>query len=505
MRRPVLLVSTPPPRRHGGYTLIEMLLATVLTLMLVFGVATVFSDISKSVNDSRSTLETLEQLRGAAARLKKDLEGATVVPLPPQQPENGTGYLEIIEGVRMVNTGGGGGVLPSVVAFDKKGTTDASDDVADTTVGDFDDILMLTTRSNDRSFVGRYYLKRSDGTEVRSVESNVAEVAWFMRGRTLYRRMLLIHPLPDDIDLVAAGTQSAPTLGFYADYDISARQQSGVMVANTLGDLARREFRYAHHPTAAPYSVAGWQSHGLPTLAECSLSSWNAGAQAPGGLAWIPYDFWRDSATWCFDPANPSNPATPGSRANEDVILTNVIGFDIKVWDPGAPVMSGGVIPGDNGYAPVPASASTIDFGAYADLGYCPTMIVNSSCPTPRFQHKGFRLDGNVSTEADLIRRTYDTWSTHYERNGIDDDDSGSPTDEGVDGFDNDGNGLVDDVGGSLTYNGSNQVTGIDKGERETTPPYPAPLRGIQIKIRVFEPDSRQIREVTVVQQFVPQ
>jgi hypothetical protein len=44
-----------------------------------------------------------------------------------------------------------------------------------------------------------------------------------------------------------------------------------------------------------------------------------------------------------------------------------------------------------------------------------------------------------------------------------------------------------------------------DDVEKLTSPPYPHPLRGIQVKIRVFEPDSRQIREVTVVQEFLPQ
>jgi hypothetical protein len=56
------------------------------------------------------------------------------------------------------------------------------------------------------------------------------------------------------------------------------------------------------------------------------------------------------------------------------------------------------------------------------------------------------------------------------------------------DGLDNDGNGIVDDV-----------------AELQAPPPYPVPLRGIQIKIRVYEPDSRQVREVTVVQDFLPQ
>ena len=64
--------------------------------------------------------------------------------------------------------------------------------------------------------------------------------------------------------------------------------------------------------------------------------------------------------------------------------------------------------------------------------------------------------------------------------------------DEGTNGFDDDqpgqpGYGIVDDA-----------------GEMETSPPYPVPLRAIQVKIRVYEPDSRQIREVTVVQDFLP-
>ena len=56
-------------------------------------------------------------------------------------------------------------------------------------------------------------------------------------------------------------------------------------------------------------------------------------------------------------------------------------------------------------------------------------------------------------------------------------------------------------------YNGMDDLgSGIvdSPGESATTAPYPAPLRGIQIKIRVFEPDSRTIREVTVIQNFLP-
>ena len=57
-----------------------------------------------------------------------------------------------------------------------------------------------------------------------------------------------------------------------------------------------------------------------------------------------------------------------------------------------------------------------------------------------------------------------------------------------ADGFDNDGISGVDDM-----------------GERETMPPYSVPLRGIQVRIRVYEPDSGSVREVTLRQNFVPE
>ena len=42
-----------------------------------------------------------------------------------------------------------------------------------------------------------------------------------------------------------------------------------------------------------------------------------------------------------------------------------------------------------------------------------------------------------------------------------------------------------------------------DAGERETRPPYSTPLRGIQVKIRIYEPQTRQMRQVTVGADFI--
>ncbi len=39
----------------------------------------------------------------------------------------------------------------------------------------------------------------------------------------------------------------------------------------------------------------------------------------------------------------------------------------------------------------------------------------------------------------------------------------------------------------------------------ETSPPYPVPLRGLRVRIRCYEPDARDVREVTVTESFVPE
>jgi hypothetical protein len=46
--------------------------------------------------------------------------------------------------------------------------------------------------------------------------------------------------------------------------------------------------------------------------------------------------------------------------------------------------------------------------------------------------------------------------------------------------------------------------TGInDQNAYATSPPYPVPLRGIEVRIRCYEPSSKQIRQITVRHTFV--
>jgi hypothetical protein len=60
---------------------------------------------------------------------------------------------------------------------------------------------------------------------------------------------------------------------------------------------------------------------------------------------------------------------------------------------------------------------------------------------------------------------------------------------------------------GGQSFNGfDNTNSGVvnNPNDQKTTPPYPVPLRGVQIKIRVYEPSTRQVREITVSETFLP-
>lgn len=572
-------LSFRAPSARRGFTLVEVLVATVLVLIMLATVVSVFASMSDSMKDSRAMIEVNDRVRYTKDRLQLDLAGVTVPMLPPRRPESGEGYFEYIEGPV-------GPILPPQTGtfydIDGDGNTDP-----DSTVGDNDDILMFTTRSAGEPFVGK--AETANGT----AQSQVAEVCWFLRGTTLYRRQLLVAPGLETT--LTAGWAIRP--GFYANNDISVRQEGGThdwrrggtagLRLNTLGDLTKRENRYGHQPWAYPHDARFWGLLGLPTLRECASVDGAAfiwpfpltanlvnGANvqnspyfasnpqvivpAPGTMAAIetmndfsnamnPWRFLLNGGTFdAWDTPNPwsqTNPVTgnlaaysDSTRIADDVILTNVLSFDVKAWDPGAPVFQNasatatieptGEYPEQHWYkynratpfdpprrffeTGVDFSALTpaerpIGFGAYVDLNYLGGMDVNIGYPQSDLVSSGMPqsdffgpgenvfLVGQDSTAPPLLPNAapavYDTWSTHYEHDGFDQDDGGTgAVDEGSNGFDDNNQGGVDDV-----------------TEKEAPPPYPVPLRGIQVKIRVFDPGTRQIREVTVVQDFVAQ
>jgi len=188
-------------------------------------------------------------------------------------------------------------------------------------------------------------------------------------------------------------------------------------------------------------------------------------------------------------------------RVWDDVILTNVIAFDVRVFDPRArhQPATPSLIPGDPTYVASNAAGAS---GAYVNLGWGggPPTAIGGFFPSARltpatgtstaFESAGMFV-ANAPAKASLSVATYDTWSLHYEFNGEnedgDTDSSGKPLiDEGTNNADDNGDQLPDNT-----------------PESETSPPYPVPLRGIEVRIRCFEPTSKQVRQVTVRHTFI--
>jgi type II secretory pathway pseudopilin PulG len=404
-----------------GMTLVEMLIATTMTLIIMGIVAQLFGVLGNTVNSSRSTMEVSSRLRAVANKLRQDLAGVTVQTLPPVAADGDAGYLEIIEGAATDTSLGTNQII-----------------------GDCDDVLMFTTRAPEQPFLGVYA-----GSS--SIESPLAEVAWFclpsgvttngLTLYTLYRRQLLVMSYVGVTPFLGTNSITANLPAEHASYDLSLRQDGTLVRPNSLGDLTKRENRFMHF-------LSGTVS-----------------------AAYFPYKATIANLT--------ANGRLAGARTGEDIVLSNVLAFDVRVFDPAAVIRSAltvAVTPGDPGYG-AGSSPNPTPTGAYVDLGSGVTTTALMGSADARS-----KLRPPTANDP----RVYDTWSTHYEVNGIDEDDDGI-ADEGTDGVDNNNDGVIDDL-----------------AERETSPPYPVALRGLEIRIRVYEPSSRQVRQVTVRHTFVP-
>lgn len=439
---------------RAALTLVEMLVAMAVTLIMMGAVVTMFGNVGNSITGSRAMMEISERLRNCRNVLQRDLGNVTVTMLPSRRPETDEGFFEVVEGLRsdfwpMADWPGASSSNPPTsgdVPF-------AAQSAAHLLAGDIDDVLMFTARSRSEPYIGSvggnnagsltaeiiYYTAVAPNTPtiIDSQTGNTFQL------RTLYRRVLLVNP--------AAGIVGNALQAYRAANDLSVRFDGTNVVANTLGDLTKRENRYGHVPSG---SATGFP---FPVL--------------------LPGDTNSEIV-----PHSGSN-----GREGDDIILTNVLAFDVRVYDPQVPirVTTSGVatLPSDPGYAI--SSNTSAGVGGYVDLFF------NRYIPTGVQPNSYFSSKGDTAYVTSLPYPTYDTWSMHYEQNGSDEN----------------GDGLFDTATNGLDDNSSGPGTGIvdDPTEREAPPPFPHPLRGIQVKIRVYEPDSRQVREVTVVQDFLPQ
>jgi hypothetical protein len=468
------------------------MVSATMAIIIVLAVSLVFNKAARTISHGRAAIELSGNLRSAAHQLREDLNGVTCPTLPIVDEASGVGYFEYVEGPGRDWDA------------DADGVADVLQAGADTTLGDIDDVLAFTARSPPgrpfRSFIIGNAVREADGTtryivlplepkdqRARNIiESEYAEIVWWTRwddkdgnGRrdpgevTLYRRHFLIRP---DIRLVGDGFDQQATVA-----------GGGGSRGFSLGDLSRSSRRMSSMPPGTPrhsaWSPGPWG--GGAYVAVFRFLLWQSG-HLMGGV--------ENAADFNFVGLEPAEHIT---------VLNNVLAFDVKAYDPMAPVKNSNgraLVPGDPGYAAAPPS-SIIGRGAYVDLNYAgdPTISWFSGPPDVRSGlsgDMGIDLANTGVFYFEPIAPAWTTYSMHNERDGlkqemgrtVDPASAALPIDSGTNGIDDDGINGVDDA-----------------GEWETAPPYNHALRGIEITIRALEPDSHQVRQTTVRISFVPE
>lgn len=432
--------------------------------------------------------------------------------------------------------------------------------------------------------------------------SNAASEILFQHGGDDFKTEPgLLRILPSNIDLSNVQEAIAAIIAFQDRYDLSVRLEwdhnigdSGrwKIMANTLADLTKRENRFGHFgfsPADAkrhyphPFVSTGWNYSGsnvdiefvkdseipdLPSgpgnaqweaiIANKAVLSYSRKTHTPNGFPVRPFAFVEDAPDTGGFPAvanamlNDQGEVVRvtvgpvplwGARRGQDVMMTEVLGFDVRVYDPGAPLYGRRDIPGDLAspltvlqpsdpgwklaYNPnLGLAAPNFEFmgqGAYVDMGYAfgatvlPGIPPGKSWTLPWFAEARSLIDvyydSRLPADKALSQLSpgysvYDTWSFHYENNGVDEDNRDydnillTGADEGTNGFDD------KDFRSAAPFDTLTAADTVmngpdDVGERETVPPYDKPLRGLQVLIRTYELDSRAIRQVRVNQHFL--
>ena len=460
---PSALDPTNKRAAKRGLTLIEIMIALTMTLIVLGAMMSAFRYASEKMQQGRGVMEMANRLRSAEELLRNDLANLTLDPRVYTESTAPNGFLEIIEGARN----------DSFFATD---LTNSTTTPATSYLGDVDDAIGMTVRSAEgRRFRGSH----QDGTGLLVIESTLAEVWYYTTlndlasssvvatdaeaidtedSVRLHRRALLIRPDFNvsgvlQLNGVAQTGLTAPQVDtFVANNDISVRVEPETggttfsIVANSLADLALRRNRFAH---VSPTLTA----HNFPNSPTAALT---------------------------FARSKPNG---------EDILLTDVAGFDVRVYSPNATVgySAEGILvqPGDPEYVNLSTLASTATAGAFVDLGYG----IRSDGVAIAGVGAGEWYAGLGSGTAALtpLSRVFDTWSPSYENDGIDQDGVLGP-DQGTNGLNNGGSAAPD-----------------DDLERETRPPYPNPIRGIQISTRLRERTTQQMFQSSVTQSYVPE
>lgn len=552
--------NTAHPRttaQRTGFTLVEMLVAVALVLLMMTMFATVFQIATGSMSKQKGLAENDQKARRATITIRSDMDKRTfrkVFPLQtgtaPRWPASQQGYLSISENDPTDDT-------DDVLCF----TIITSNTLKNKDVTPiYGRSTLLTGNSYSQPEYDDGQIQANDSTL-----STIAEVCYFLRNGVLYRRVMLVRspyvgtdsqprqwvpataPATGNVEVLLFGSASpqyssysttvAPNGSnvFYRDLDFSAYNMGGYGLGQTypqflgiapydvnalsnsyntsapagtlIPQLGMPNVRFGHNVllTGAKaglpceYINNGTEFIGRFTHEETSHDAFTY----PGQWSAITYPMTDTSLKLGADGV--VNNFRGGPRRGEDLLLTNVHAFDIKVFDNHRDVMD------------------------YRDLGYAakasdpnnkPGFYWRGACRTPKYGPRnpgpgadgqpgeaGVDDDGNGTTDDatelgwagsdDVANNVFDTWhpnflvdldgDTTWDQCPYSPDVRGPDLQPGRATVDDDGNLTVDDAS-ELGWPGTDDFT---------------PLQSIQIRLRYLDPVSNQMRDVTIIQSLV--
>lgn len=413
--------GAPPRSAVRGFTLIEMLISVALVLLMMLLFAEIFGLASESITLQRALAHNDQQVRSFSTIIREDLKKRTFRTANPFDPRE----EEEFQAVPFADRDG-------YIYISLNDRENSTDNVLQFTVQS----SILKQSGDDSEYYGRAtglvqnqppvppnFADRHVQQNTRQPEhddgesqinttatSSAAEVAYFVRGSRLYRRVSLLRdpvsgqsgvqprmswdtvgnqrlttpveylrhnvgpaaPVVQTVsgayrklDAAAGGTSYSDD--YWEDFDFSAIQQFAVVSGSPVPDGAeligasalrnstarpptdatRRELgdpRYrfgfdqftgiSREFSHANPAAAGFFFLGRYTLEEMSHPNFNF-PQAPSTLGGSPFSYaavpaLTDSGV---EPDGVVDAFVRGSRRGEDLLLTDVHGFDIEVWD----------------------------------------------------------------------------------------------------------------------------------------------------------------------------
>ncbi len=514
--------------KRQGFTLVELMVAAALVVLIMFLFAQIFSIATSTMVEMKGLAENDQRARTLTTIIQNDIQNRTFRKVLPftigegDPPDNDKSDFGERRGYFYISENNPNDDRDDVLQFTIEVDRNTDDPFYGQTLG-FDDNEDMD--GDPTTFPDRNQPEYSDGQFNGTGISHQAEVSYFLRNGILYRRIMLIDPKSsvekqpesspstnnpaDSVEFFAApplsetyqyGTATPPV--FWRDFDYSTFRNTAVSPAQMLlhgsgslnnttaagfFPLGKPAYRFGfNHATGLPQEYVGETSPGTfigrYTMEETSFRLNNSVGftypyEIPAFGNPMGTDDWDILNTGIrvgndgiveFDIGGGSwQSAGGGTRRAEDILMSNVFAFDVKVWDPlyNEDANSNGALDSGedaNNNGVLDTTAMFVNVGHSAFLG----LLAQNTNQNLLF---GDRRPTNPADPSSYNNRTFDTWHPAPQ-------------------IDLDGD-MEDDPPPFNLRDGNGQDQ---------------PLTAIQISILLHDISSDQLRQLTIVQSLVP-